>query len=74
MLRGGPADRAGIRPGDVLVGVGDKPVMDSTSLLNLIAVLAPGKAVQLRLIRDQVEMRLMVTVEKRPAPQKTARE
>jgi serine protease DegQ len=58
----------------VLVGVGDKPVMDSTSLLNLIAVLAPGKAVQLRLIRDQVEMRLMVTVEKRPAPQKTARE
>jgi S1-C subfamily serine protease len=48
--------------------------MDSTSLLNLIAVLAPGKAVQLRLIRDQVEMRLMVTVEKRPAPQKTARE
>jgi serine protease DegQ len=74
VLRGGPADRAGIRPGDVLVGVGDKPVMDSTSLLNLIAVLAPGKAVQLRLIRDQVEMRLMVTVEKRPAPQKTARE
>jgi len=72
--RGGPADRAGIHPGDVLVGVGDKPVTDSNSLLNLIAVLPPGKVAQLKLIREQIEMRLLVTVEKRPVMGKAVRE
>jgi serine protease DegQ len=74
VLRGGPADRAGIHPGDVLVGVGGKPVMDSSSLLNLIAALPPGKVAQLKLIRDQTEMQLLVTVEKRPVMRKAARE
>ncbi len=74
VLRGGPADRAGIHPGDVLVGVGDKPVTDSSSLLNLIAALPPGKVAQLRLIREQAEMRVGVTVEKRPVMRKNGRE
>ena len=67
VLRGGPADRAGIHPGDVLVAVNGKPVTDSVSLLNLIAALPPGKTAQLRLIREQSEMLAMATVEKRPA-------
>ena len=67
VLRAGPADRAGIRPGDVLKAVGGKPVMDSTSLLSLIAALPPGKQAQLDLIRDQKTMRVNVTIEKRPA-------
>ncbi len=74
VLRGGPADRAGIHPGDVLVAVGGKPVLDSSSLLNLIAALAPGKVAQLKLMRDQTEMQLLVTVEKRPVQRKTGQE
>ena len=72
VLRGGPADRAGIHPGDVLLGVGGKPVLDSSSLLNLIAALPPGKVAQLKLLRDQTEMQMLVTVEKRPMPRKGA--
>jgi serine protease DegQ len=74
VLRGGPADRAGIRPGDVLVAVGDKPVLDSSSLLNLIAALSPGKIAQLKLIRNQAQMQLKVTVEKRPVMSKAVQE
>jgi serine protease DegQ len=74
VLRGGPADRAGIRPGDILVAVGGKPVTDSSSLLNLIAALPPGKVVQLRLMREQTEMQLMVTIDKRPPMRKTTPE
>lgn len=74
VLRSGPADRAGIHPGDILLAVGGKPVTDSSSLLNLIAALPPGKIVQLRLMRAQTEMQLMVTVEKRPPMRQTARE
>ncbi|MDP2431024.1 MAG: Do family serine endopeptidase [Pseudomonadota bacterium] len=72
VLRGGPADRAGIHPGDVLVAVNGQPVKDSVSLLNLIAALPPGKIAQLRLLREQVEMQALAKVEKRPAMAKPA--
>ncbi|MDP2833358.1 MAG: Do family serine endopeptidase [Pseudomonadota bacterium] len=72
VLRGGPADRAGIHPGDVLIAVNGKPVKDSVSLLNLIAALPPGKIAQLRLLREQTEMQALAKVEKRPAMAKPA--
>jgi serine protease DegQ len=74
VLRNGPADRAGIRPGDVLIAVGGNPVTDSASLLNLIAALEPGKVTQLKLLRDRTEMQLMVTVQKRPPMRQATRE
>src|SRR6185503_19569911 len=42
VLRGGPADKAGVKPGDVLVEIEGKPVADPTTMLNLIAALPPG--------------------------------
>jgi serine protease DegQ len=58
----------------VLIRVGDKPVRDSSSLLNLIAALPPGKTARLSLLRDGVETHAAVTVEKRPAMRRAARE
>jgi len=72
VLRGGPADHAGIHPGDVLIAVNGKPVKDSVSLLNLIAALPPGKIAQLRLLREQTEMQALAKVEKRPTMAKPA--
>jgi serine protease DegQ len=74
VLRSGPADRAGIRPGDVLKAVGGNPVTDSTSLLSLIAALPPGKQTQLDLIRDQKAMRVNVTIDKRPVMRRERQE
>ncbi len=39
---GGPADRAGLRPGDVITAVDDKPVVDRAGLLFRIAMLRMG--------------------------------
>ncbi len=66
ILKGGPADLAGIRPGDVLIDVNDKPVKDSTSLLQLIATQAPGQTAQLKLLRKAKEMVAVVKIDKRP--------
>ncbi len=66
VLRGGPADRGGIRPGDVLVAVNGNRVTDSTSLLGLIAALPPGRVAQLDLVRNQKSIRTTVGIEKRP--------
>jgi S1-C subfamily serine protease len=67
VLRGGPADRSGIRPGDILLAVDGHDVEDSSSLLQLISALTPGKKANLRLLRERAEMKLDVNVERRPA-------
>ena len=67
--RGGPADRAGVKLGDVLVAVNDAPVADSIGMLNLIAALSPGSRARLRLMRERGAIDVTVTVGRRPKPQ-----
>ncbi len=68
VLRGGPADKAGIKPGDILVAVESGAVLDSTSMLNLVAALEPGKQATLKILRNRSEMSIKVSVGKRPKP------
>jgi serine protease DegQ len=72
VLKGGPADRAGIKPGDILVAVDGDPVVDSSSMLNLIAALPPGKTASITVIRNGSEKTVPINAGKRPKP--TARE
>jgi len=44
-VTGGPADRAGLRRGDVIVEVGKKPVADPAALFRMLAQLKPGDRV-----------------------------
>jgi len=66
VVRGGPADRAGMRPGDILVAVAGKQVSNTSEMLNLIAQLEPGEKAPLRILRKNREATLDVTVGKRP--------
>ena len=66
VLKGGPADKAGIKPGDILLAVADKPVTDTISMLNLVAQLTPGDKVKLTVMRKSRETVLNLTVGKRP--------
>jgi len=69
VLRGGPADRAGLQPGDVLMAIEGKPVKDPNAMLNLVAALVPGKPAAIRLRRDNKDVEIKVAVGKRPAVQ-----
>ena len=69
VLRGGPADKAGIKPGDVLLEVQGKPVADPAAMLNLIAALAPGSAATMKVKRQGQDVDASVTVGRRPKPQ-----
>jgi S1-C subfamily serine protease len=69
VLRGGPADRAGLQPGDVLTSIEGKPVKDPNAMLNLVAALIPGKSAALQLRRDNKDLEIKVAVGKRPAVQ-----
>jgi Do/DeqQ family serine protease len=72
VLRGGPADKAGVKPGDVLLEIEGKPVADPTSMLNLIAALAPGNSAKMRLKRAGKDLNANITVGRRPKPQARA--
>ncbi|MGA7951771.1 MAG: Do family serine endopeptidase [Thiobacillaceae bacterium] len=66
VLKGGPADAAGIKPGDILLAVEGKPVSDSSTLLNLIAGLQPGTEAHLTLGRGATRVEVSVKVARRP--------
>jgi serine protease DegQ len=74
IVRGGPADRAGVKPGDILVEVDGKPIADSSAMLNLVAGALPGKPATLKLIRNGAPLSMKVTVGKRPKPRPRAEE
>jgi serine protease DegS/serine protease DegQ len=66
VLRGSPAERAGIRPGDVLIGVDTKAVRNPKGMLELVAGLAPGQTVAFRVRRTSGEHDLTVEIGRRP--------
>ena len=59
---GDPADLAGIRAGDIVVSFNGKPVEGINDLPRVVAVTAPGKKVEVALLRDGKKTTLFVTV------------
>lgn len=68
VVNGSPADKAGIKPGDILVAVNGKPVGGSNAMLELIAALKPGQDARVRVVRERGEKELVATVGRRPRP------
>lgn len=67
VLKNGPADDAGIKPGDVLVAVNGKPIFNSSEMLNMVASLAPGKSATLTILRHGGQQDIQVRIGKRPS-------
>jgi serine protease DegQ len=66
VLEGGPADKAGMKPGDVLTQVSGQKIDDVVTLLYRIAQTNPGDEAKVVLLRKGKEITLKVQVGKRP--------
>ena len=66
VLQAGPAAQAGMRPGDVILQVADKPVRTVSELLTTVASLTPGTAADFQLRRGDSEVTIKVTPTARP--------
>jgi Do/DeqQ family serine protease len=73
VLQSGPASAGGLRPGDVVVSIGEKPVTNTRQLLNAVAALRPQAVANLGVQRGDKALDVNVTVGQRP-PAKAAQQ
>lgn len=67
VLTDGPADQAGIRPGDLLTQIDGQPIKGVVDMLNLIAGKKPGAMIKLTLQRQNQQHQVQVAVIERPS-------
>jgi len=67
--RSGPAAKAGIRPGDVVLAVNGDKIDSSRGLIRAVAVVPPGNNVRLTIRRQGHELEIPVSVGRRPPEQ-----
>jgi serine protease Do len=60
---GGPADKAGIKPQDVILSVNGRAIEHSNQVPAIIAAIKPGGKAELEVWRDRAVKRLTVTVD-----------
>ena len=61
LYQGGPADKGGIRPGDIIVRFGETAVRDPSHLQQLVAMAKIGAPLQLTVLRNSRALQLTVT-------------
>jgi serine protease Do len=68
----GPAEKAGLKTGDVIQAVGGKPVNDVRGLQRLVAAIRPGTQVEVKVNRKGKPVVLNVTVGQMPTDEPVA--
>jgi serine protease Do len=63
----GPAEKAGIKEGDVIRKINGRSVEDSDQLMAMVTDLDPGTEVKLDILRDGEPMTIRLTLAERPA-------
>ncbi len=74
VLQGGPAAQAGLKPGDVVTAVADRPVANTAQLLDAVASLRPRSTARFVVQRGSERKELEVTVAQRPKQPRSTRD
>jgi TPR repeat protein len=69
VLPGGPAEKAGLKRGDVLLEVDGRQVMDETASAAAVDGLKAGQTVRVVVLRGEQQVEMTATVQDRPDPQ-----
>ena len=72
VVKGGPADKAGMKTGDVVELFAGKPVTDVRQLQRLVAAVKPGNSVEVKVRRGKKDLTLKVTVGEIPSEEAIA--
>jgi len=64
----GPAETAGLKPGDVIVQIGTHPVNDTAAFADALLTLEPGEVVAVSIYRGAMPLTIKVTLGETQAP------
>ena len=70
---GQPAEKAGIKIGDIVLKVNDEPVTPSRTLSGIVSDITPGTRIPIEVLRGGKTVRVQATVAKRPTQQELAK-
>ncbi|NPB05214.1 MAG: Do family serine endopeptidase [Aquificae bacterium] len=73
VVPGSPADRAGLKPGDIILEVNGKPVRDATQLQFEVMKTPPGTELKLTVLRGEKKLELTAVVGEMPSPRELKR-
>lgn len=74
VARGGPAEKAGLKPGDIVTAMDGQPLTTSPDFSRRVAKLGPGRAAKLNVLRDGRARTLVVRTGRRPPPRELHRD
>ncbi|HDK38256.1 MAG TPA: PDZ domain-containing protein, partial [Thiolapillus brandeum] len=63
VLPGSSADKAGLKSGDIIIGIDGKQVADGGALRNAVGMLRVGSTIRLQVIRDGKQKQITATIE-----------
>ena len=68
VVAGGPGAKAGLEPGDILLAIRGKPILDPRETMVDIAEISPGTQLPITILRDGEKRDVSCTVGERPEP------
>jgi serine protease Do len=66
VVKDSPAEKGGLKPGDVVVALNGKPVSDNSQLTRDVGVIPPGSTVKLDVVREGKQRTVEVKLAERP--------
>lgn len=67
VMRNGPAEKAGVQPGDVITQVSEQKISTVPQLLETVAALKPGASVKVQVLRQGRMQQLQIQIGERPS-------
>jgi serine protease Do len=67
VMKGSPADAAGLKPGDIVVELGGSPIKEVPDLQRRVAAVRPGQTMKLTVIREKKPMSFSVKIGEMPS-------
>lgn len=62
VISGSPADKAGIKEGDIITAINGEEINENNTLTNILSQYNPGDEVELTILRDGKEMKTKITL------------
>lgn len=68
VYRDGPAAKAGLQPGDVILKIANEDAQDGRTSMNQVALMQPGDKIKMHILRNGQPLDLSATIGMRPPP------